>query len=55
MDPHFPDLCTNCRRVVSLLPLEKGSLVPILERGVGEPQSRSEQYGELKILDSSRA
>jgi hypothetical protein len=57
IDPHFLDLCTSWRWVVSfttrqLYPRGKRSRYP-LDRRLGEPQSRSRQHGKEKILDPS--
>jgi hypothetical protein len=49
------DLGTSCRWALSFTPLSlysrgKSPLLP-LDRRLGGPQSRSERYGEVKILD----
>jgi hypothetical protein len=55
IDPHFLDLGTNWRWVVNftprpLYPRGKSPRYP-LDRRLGGPQSQSERFGEVKILD----
>jgi hypothetical protein len=55
IDPHFLDLCTSWRWVVSFTPLtpysrENSPRYP-LDRRLGGPQSRSGLFGEKEILD----
>jgi hypothetical protein len=57
IEPHFLDLGTSWRRVVSfttrpLNPMEKSPRYP-LDRRLGGPQSRSGQCGEEKIFTLS--
>jgi hypothetical protein len=54
IDPHFLDLGTSCRWVVSFTPLPlylrgKSPLYPLYRR-LGGPQSRFGRNGEVKIL-----
>jgi hypothetical protein len=52
INPHFLDLGTNWRRVVSFTPRPLYPRYP-LHRRLGGPQSQSGPFGELKILDLS--
>jgi hypothetical protein len=52
-DPHFLDLDTSWRQVVSFTPWPLYPQYPF-DRRLGRSQSRSEQCGEEKILDPTR-
>jgi hypothetical protein len=58
LEPHFLDLGTSWRWVVSFTPLplypQGNSPQYPLDRRLGRPRSRSGQHGEEKILDPTR-